>query len=214
MDTRDDFFSLIHKALRRELYAVAGQAAATDWTEELTVDAVVERWFQLEQLLHAHSDHEDRHFFALAERKAPGATTALSEQHVELDRALETIRTEIEAARRGDRGDLVHRRIAAFVGDYLPHLELEERYVMPLLWASCSDNELAATRADFMADMPPAIAEFSVRLMLPAVTPPERAALLARIRATAPAALEPTLATAAEVLTPAAHARLLADLAA
>lgn len=214
MNTRDDFFTLIHKALRRELYSVAADAASTDWSDERSALAVVERWRRLDALLNEHSAHEDRHFFVLAERKAPGATAALSEEHDRLDRALEAIGHTVAAAEKGEGGHLVHREMAAFLGDYLPHMETEERYVMPLLWATCADSELAETRAGFMADMPPSVAAFSLRLMLPAVAPPERAAIIAHIRATAPPpVVDQTLAMAADVLPPDAHARLLIDLA-
>jgi hemerythrin-like domain-containing protein len=215
MQSRDDFFALIHKALRRELFSLTAEAAAADWTSDSVVRPLCERWRRLDELLRDHSDHEDRHFFALAERKAPGATAALTEQHSVLDRALDVVEHTLSDAEDGDGGDLVHRRMAAFVADYLPHLELEERHVMPLLWATCSDDELAATRNQFMADVPPPVAAFSLRLMLPAVTPHERADLVGRIRATAPPpVVDEALEVAALVLAPEIHARLLADLAA
>ncbi len=215
MDARDDFFTLIHKALRRELFAVTVEAAALDWADRASAAAFTARWRALEDLLHQHSDHEDRHFFALAESKAPGATAPLSEQHGALERHLVTVGEELEAAAAGNGPLTVHRSMAAFVGAYLPHLDVEERQLMPLIWATCTDAELAATRAAFMAEMPPQVAAFSLRLMLPAITPRERVEVLARVQATAPpAVVQGTLALAADVLTPEAHARLLASLAA
>lgn len=211
---RDDFFHLIHKALRAELFAVAAQAAAVDWTDSQASAALAGRWHTLEGLLHQHSDHEDRHFFALAETKAPGATRILTEQHDLLGQAVDGVSLALAAAERGQSAG-VHLRIAGFVGAYLPHLEVEERMVMPLLWATCSDAELAATRAGFMADVPPELAALSMRLMLPAIAPSERAHLIRLIRATAPPAVaDGTLALASDVLAPDVHARLMSDLAA
>jgi hypothetical protein len=211
---RDDFFTLIHKALRAELFAVAVEAGALDWGDERATLAFGGRWQALEDLLHMHSRHEDVHFFALAEDKAPGATSPLADEHEVLARALDAVGVAVQASVDGGDAVDVHRHVARFVGDYLPHLDTEERIVLPLLWATCSDAELDACRAEFMADVPPDVAAFSMRLMLPALAPTERAALLGRIRATAPApVVEGAIGLAADVLSPDAYTRLLADLA-
>ena len=209
---RDDLFTLMHKALRLELFGVTTTAAALDWTDDGSVRPFVDRWHALVELLHLHSRHEDRHFFTLAERKAPGATSPLSEQHVVQGRALDAVNDAVEAAVKGDEAATVHRRIAMFVGAYLPHLDTEERQVMPLLWATCSDAELAEVRAGFMAETPPEMGALSMRLMLPAVTPGERAAIVGMVRATAPPpVVDNLLHTAAQVLSPVDYARLTAD---
>jgi hypothetical protein len=209
---RDDYFTVIHKALRRELFGVTTEAAALDWVDEAAVRPFVARWQALVELLHLHSQHEDRHFFALAEKKAPGAVAPLSEQHEILGRALDGVNDAVESAVKGVEPHTVHRRIALFTGAYMPHLDTEERQVMPLLWATCSDAELAETRAGFMADTPPDIAALTMRLMLPAASPAERAGIVGRVRATAPPPMvDGLLSVAAEVLSPEDYSRLVVD---
>ncbi len=212
MQPRDDYFTVFHKGLRRELFGVTTEAAALDWADEARVRPFVDRWQALVGLLHLHSQHEDRHFFALAEKKAPGATAPLSEQHEVLGRALDEVNDVVESAVKGIDARTVHRRIAFFTGAYMPHLDTEERQVMPLLWATCSDAELAETRAAFMADTPPDVAALSMRLMLPAIAPVERAGIVGLVRATAPPPIvENLLSVAAEVLSPEDYSRLVAD---
>jgi hypothetical protein len=215
MQPRDDYFTVIHKALRRELFGVTTEAAALDWADEARVRPFVGRWQALVELLHLHSRHEDRHFFALAEKKAPGATAPLSEQHEVLGRALDAVNDVVESAVKGVEAHTVHRRIALFTGAYMPHLDTEERQVMPLLWATCSDAELAETRTAFMAETPPDVAALTMRLMLPATSPAERAAIVSLVRATAPPPIvDNLLSVAAEVLDPEDYTRLVADSAA
>ena len=212
MQPRDDLFTFIHKGLRRELFGVTTEAAALDWADEAEVRSFVAQWQALVELLHLHSQHEDRHFFALAETKAPGATAPLSEQHEVLGRALDAVNEGVESAVKGVDAGTVHRRIALFTGSYMPHLDTEERQVMPLLWATCSDAELAETRAAFMAETPPEMAALSMRLMLPAADPAERAGIVGRVRATAPPPIvDNLLSLASEVLSPEDYSRLVTD---
>ena len=203
---------MFHKALRWELFGVTTEAAALDWAEEARVRPFVERWQALVGLLHLHAQHEDRHIFALAEKKAPGAMAPLSEQHEVLGRALDEVNDAVESAVKGVDAGHVHRRIAYYTGAYLPHLDTEERLAMPLLWATCSDAELAETRAAFMAETPPDVAALTMRLMLPAAAPAERAGIVGAVRATAPPPIaENLLSLAAEVLSPGDYSRLVSD---
>jgi Hemerythrin HHE cation binding domain len=134
LQPRDDLFTLIHKALRREMFGVTTEAAALDWADEARVRPFVDRWQALVGLLHLHARHENRHFFTLAEKKAPGATAPLYEQHEVLDRGLDEVNDAVESAVKGVDARFVYRRIALYTGAYLPHLDTEERQVMPLLW--------------------------------------------------------------------------------
>jgi hypothetical protein len=65
-----------------------------------------------------------------------------------------------------------------------------------------------------MAETPPDLAALSMRLMLPAVSPAERAAMVGVVRATAPPPIvDNLLSVAAEVLSPEDYSRLVSDAA-
>ena len=53
---------------------------------------------------------------------------------------------------------------------------------MPGIWQACSDEEIAACRGAFMAEIGPEEAVYTQGLALPALSTPERVAVLASAR--------------------------------
>jgi hypothetical protein len=185
---RDDFFTQIHKGLRKALFDVTVAAGRTDWDDAGAVESLLGTWRPLRALLDAHSEHEDTFFFALAESKLPGSTAARAAEHTALDARLGAVADAIEAAaaaRDQALGLHAYRELSGFVGAYLPHLLEEETAVMPLLWAHCTDGELAACRGAFLAAMTPDMMTQSRDVMLAAMSPSEIAALQAKLAAAA-----------------------------
>ena len=88
------------------------------------------------------------------------------------------------AAPAQSAGLAVYRELSAFTAGYLLHLLEEETIVMPAIWHHCTDHELAAARAAFLADQSPAGAVRSRRTMLPAISPAERTAMITNAQAT------------------------------
>ncbi len=119
---------------------------------------------------------------------------------------------ELAAAPAAARPAIAHAyylELAAFTGAYLAHLDVEERVVMPTLAAACDDAELDGTQEVALATVPPPTRAVAMAVMLPALTPPERVALVDGIRATAPPeAFAGVRAIAEQVLTPAEYTRL------
>ena len=186
--TRDDLFTHIHKALRYGLFEVTTMAGATDWTDADAVRRLAERWRPLVALLQSHARHEDEHILRLLDFRDPQLIDHVGEQHADLDDlldhlvgAFDDLAVEPDAA----AGLAFYRDLARYVAVYLPHLQEEETAVMPRIWALCSDEEIAATRAAFMAEITPDEQATTMALMLPALDPPTRAALLANVEATA-----------------------------
>jgi hypothetical protein len=187
--SRDDFFTLIHKGLRRELFAITTLAATMDWDDPEDVTGFDASWQDVHHLLDVHALHEDDHFLPLIADVAPDLLAAVGAAHHDLDEALADVAALIRgavAAPDGERGLRVHRELSAFVAGYLVHLLDEETTVMPTIWEHCTDEELARARASFMRSMSPADASLSRRVMLPAMAPSERAAVLTTMRASAP----------------------------
>lgn len=183
---RDDFFTLIHKGLRRELFALTTTAASMDWTDPAALAAFDATWQDLHHLLDIHARHEDEFFFPLIRAAAPDLLAAVDADHDVQEQALDKVAAVIAhavAAPSPEQGLRVHRELSAFVAGYLLHLLDEETRVMPAIWEHCSDEELARTRGAFLAAMAPSDAELSRRVMLPAISPQEKAAVLAAIAA-------------------------------
>lgn len=186
---RDDLFTTIHKALRYGLFEITTKAGATDWRDEGEVRALGEQWLPLLALLRAHTEHEDQHILRILDPYEPETTDPAGEQHEDLDDLLDHVALQFEAvlaAPHLDRGLALYRDLARFVAAYLPHLHEEETVIMSRIWARCSDDELAATRAAFMADIDPATTATTLRYLLPALDKVSREQLVSTLAATAP----------------------------
>jgi hypothetical protein len=213
---RDDLFTNIHKAIRAGLFDLITTAGSTDWTDAAAVAAFDTDWRRLRALLAAHTEHEDRHILRILDGHDRGATDPAEAQHRRLDGWLRDLTDWIEAIVADPdplRGLALYRELAMFCADYLTHIHEEETTIMSRVWELCTDEEIAATRAAFMAETTPDILDTSLRLMLPAIDPGARADLVAGLAATAPPpVLDGVLGLAGEVL-PAGEAQRLRRLA-
>ena len=213
---RDDLLTGIHKALRLGLLRVTVQLGAADWADPGDREAAGAEWQRLSGLLRSHAGHEDRHIFALLEAKRPGSLAALHADHEELDVLQELLDGAVQEAARGTAagaGPRAYVQAAAFTGRYLAHLDAEDRTVMPGIWEACSDEEIAACRAAFMAEIGPDEAAYTQGLALPALSTPERVAMLVSARRhLPPQAYTRLLALAEEVLAPEPWRRTAAGL--
>lgn len=187
--TRDDLFTHIHKGLRLGLFEITTMAGATDWNDPDAVRVLDARWRPLLALLRSHARHEDDHIFRLLEGRDPRALAGVAEQHGDLDDLLDHVAETFDAVVAHPdpaAGLALYRDLARFVAAYLPHLHEEETAVMARIWDLCTDNEIAATRAAFMAEITPAEQATTMELMLPALDRTTRHGLAATMAATAP----------------------------
>ena len=65
MSTRHDFFKLIHKGQRKELFEATVLAGTIDWEDQTSADGFVSVWSKLVSMLEAHAAHEHNHVFPL-----------------------------------------------------------------------------------------------------------------------------------------------------
>jgi hypothetical protein len=211
---RDDLFTHIHKGLRLGLFELTINVGRTDWSDPAAVAEIGDGWQPLLALLRAHTEHEERHIFRLLDTYDPTAVDPASDQHLDLDGLLDHVAQEFDTALTDPNpanGRALYRDMTRFVAAYLPHLYDEETRIMGRIWACCSDEEIAVTRAALMADMTPEIQGVGLRLMLPAMDQPTRRALAAGLAADAPrAVVESIMALADQVLTPTDAAELRA----
>jgi hypothetical protein len=210
---RDDLFTHIHKGLRLGLFELTIDVGRADWSDPAAVAAIGDQWRPLLGLLRAHTEHEDGHIFRLLDAYDPSFVEPASEQHRDLDDLLDHVADAFDDALADPdaaSGLALYRDLTRFVAAYLPHLHDEETRIMGRIWACRSDEEIAVTRAAFMAEMTPEIQGTGLRLMLPAMDPPSRRHLTAGLAGAPPAVVETIMALAEEVLAPADAAELRA----
>lgn len=184
--SRDDLFTSIHKGLRKGLFDLTVQAGRADWDDPVDVADLRQRWSALRSLLEGHSEHEDRHIFRLLDTHDATALGPVEADHVALDHQLTELDTRFDAAFATPGASLgldAYRALTLFVAAYLAHIHREETDVMRSIWQQCSDEEIASARAGFMAEITPDHVALSLELMLDAVEPATRAALVARTSA-------------------------------
>lgn len=140
----------------------------------------------------AHLRHEEEHIHRLLDTRLPEGAVRPRHQHEAHDAAFADLALMIETiaaapgAERPPLGRRLYLRFSTFVAEDFEHMAEEEQAVQPMLQALLSDAEMRAIEAGILAAIPPARAQDFLRLMLPAMSPPERAALVAGARANAP----------------------------
>ncbi|HYD65434.1 hypothetical protein [Azospirillum sp.] len=218
---RYDMYRLIHKGLRAWMADTLAAAGTLDTDDDREVAAVLARVRGLLDFCAKHVKHENTHVHAAMEARAPGSTAAIAaehEHHATEIAALEAAAAAVESARGAARADAAHalyRRLAAFVGENLVHMEEEEGANNAVLWAAYTDAELMAIEHAIVESQSPDDKMLGMRWIIAAATPAERAALLSAVRPTVPAeAFAGLLEMLKSVLPPAAHGKLVRALAA
>lgn len=209
---RDDLFTMIHKALRAGLFDAAVEAGGIDWGDRVQVEELERRWSRVVALVGSHAGHEENYIWPLLESKRRGAVAELGIGHDAVDADIEAVDREFKKALRDPgpaTGLTFYRALTQFIGHAMEHFAAEEPAAMELLWATCTDEELAKCRADFMATISPEEAAWTLELILESSSLEERVRVLEGLRRSMPAeAFEAWLAEAEDVLSPRAFARL------
>jgi hypothetical protein len=174
--SRHDFFTVIHKGQRKELFAATILAGTINWEDATAANDFVALWSKLTSMLEAHAAHEHKHFFPLLDQHAPEIVAQVESAHDDLEHQLTTITDMIAVAastRSREQGLAVYRQVSAFVANYLLHILDEETIVMPAIWQHCTDLEINTARLAFQADQSPAGVVRSRRAILTAITQAE-----------------------------------------
>jgi Hemerythrin HHE cation binding domain len=214
--SRDDFFTLIHKGQRRDLFAATVRAGTLDWNDRSDVDAFERHWIEIHRMLVAHAHQEETHFFPLLSAPTSELIDAELAMHEDLDRALAELSQLVGAAAADptpDAGLRVYRRLTEFVASYLLHQLEEETVVMPAIWEHCTDEEIEAARSRFVTGQAPEGAVRGRRAVLPAISRSERVAMLATMRVSRQTAFDAAMADAERLLEPIDWDHLNQDLA-
>ncbi|MEN4920721.1 hemerythrin domain-containing protein [Achromobacter spanius] len=192
---RFDIYVGIHKALRAMMLDALQAAGRIDVHDPAAAQAVCERVLALADLCASHLGHENDFVHPAMEARRPGSSGRIAGEHVEHLAAIAALRDAVSclnAARGAARAAAalqLYRGLALFVGENFAHMHIEESQHNQVLWACYSDEELRALEGAIVASLPPAENLCVLRWMIPAMTPDERAGLLAGLQAAAPPAV-------------------------
>jgi hypothetical protein len=186
--TRIDFYTLFHKALRRELFALVDLAGRSDAADPAAAARLREASRRAWRMLAEHARHEDDFLHPLIAERLPALHAAVEAEHARLDadqRALEAMAEALGAD--PEAGLAYYRALNRFLAATLAHLDHEEATIMPALWEAGADAALAELMGRFAASFSPEARLRDATLMLAAMSPAERAGYLAKLRQALPA---------------------------
>jgi hypothetical protein len=196
---RTDFFTFIHKAIRLRLFEAIVRLGRADLDDPATAASVLPDLRRLLRWLLEHSGHEDRFVLPLLRTCAPDVADRQTADHGGIDDALHALLRQLDDPPPGLE---LYRALNRFAAACLTHLDDEETRLSPLLWERHREDDLAAAMAAFNASRTPEQALSDLALMLPALAPSERRALLGRLPP------PPVLTAVHDLLDPAERAEL------
>jgi hypothetical protein len=190
---RLNIYKQVHKGIRALAHSVVDQAGRTDFREVGEVAALREAVERAFAVFESHSAHETAFITPVLRVCAPSEAADSDADHRAQELRLRDLRAALLlAAGAGEQapafGHAFVVGLSRFVGEMLVHMADEEERLMPTLQAAFDDAALQRIQQAIMASLPPEEKARALAWMLPALSAPEQADLLAGIRAAAPPA--------------------------
>lgn len=169
---RTDLYGLVHKAQRHRLFALGHELGTADLDDSATRTRLASAVHEIAAILADHAQNEERYVHPLF-ASIGGAAGGIEREHQELEALLGRW---VEIVDHGRWAEL-YRATMRIIGEYLLHVDAEERAQADVLWPNYSDAELAAVMARFKAERDPAAARADLALLMPVLSLSQRAAL-------------------------------------
>lgn len=179
-----DLYSAPHKGLRLGLSNLLCRLGNLDVARTCEVDAVAESLEQLLDLVAAHVHHEEEFVHPAIRAKLPELAARLEQEHHHHGAASTALKNRAEQlvqAEPSERQLIAHalyHEFSAFVVENLEHMLQEETEIQPALDLHYGADELRAIEGALIGSIPPDEMLRFLNLMLPAMNPGERVALL------------------------------------
>lgn len=182
-----DLYREIHKALRRAIFELVGRAGSLDPTDTTEVESFRALFSDMDMMLDTHHRHEDSADLGeLIAQHGAGVASIVSAGHDRAEQQWDVLRSAVAALGDAASADDLYDRLVVFTADYLDHMQVEEKEVMPRLQANATPEELGAVLMAIRTSVPPPDMCVFLRSMLPAMNPDERATTLGGMFAGAP----------------------------
>jgi hypothetical protein len=214
---RVDLYAGIHKALRALMADTLLNLGRADAEDALELAEATQRVLQLLDFCRSHLRHENEFVHHAMEARAAGSSSRIAHEHDQHEEEIAALAAQATALLNGEpaaraAGTLaLYRGLSLFIAHNFEHMHVEETAHNAVLWARYTDAELMAIHDALVASIPPEEMMFTLRWLVPFMNPAERAAMMADMRAHAPA---PAFSAALEVVRPHLSEREWAKLAA
>ena len=197
----------IHKGLRWGLSVLVTDSGSLDPSDEEARADFVTTLALVVDVLDSHARTEDAVTGPVVEHHLPELGAQIAAAHAAMDPKVQALVESAEALEGAadPRAALLalHLDLAAFTAEYLAHVDVEERTVLPALEGALGVDGVRELEQAFLAAVPPEEKLDGMVLMFPAMNVEERVEVLGMIRKGAPADwFDQVWEVAAEVLEP------------
>ena len=185
---RYDIYAPIHKALRLFMTDTLQRLSRLDVDDPQDLNAAMDQLDALLDTAASHLQHENDYVHPFLEERCRGVTGRIASEHIEHLEAIAMLRTEATALRTRAGETAAHRlyrHLAAFIAENFEHMDDEEVRHNQALWGTCDDATLQALEARILSNIDPEEMNQTMRWLIPALNPTERAQLLAGLPAEA-----------------------------
>lgn len=189
---RINMYSGIHKALRLFMSDTESRLSRTDAADSEDLQGALAQVRELLGTMRKHLEHERNFVHPAMHARRPGSAQVTEGDHDHHDWAIDKLLALCEhcasaiGSARQQHLDHLHLQLSVFIGENLVHMNLEETENNAVLWACYTDEELHAIHEQIVAAIPPQEMQATLRWMLPALNPGERAGMLLGMRAGMP----------------------------
>lgn len=205
---RFDLYRPIHQALRAALTGTLVRLGALDVEDSAERRSLLTALDALLALMDSHLQHEECFLHPLLHAAQPLSVAGIEQEHATHRVRIAHLRAHaatVEVQGSDAAAYALYLAFARFVAESFEHMHDEETRLNALLWAHFSDDELAQVHGRLVGSIPPTQLLATLRFMLPALNPLQRAGLMCGMP---PEAMPPALQIAAEVLDVSGYARL------
>lgn len=161
--------------------------------------------------MHVHAGLEEKFIHPLLAERVPGGANRLNDDHRLMHKQFDDLlacfaelkKKPVDFEKREDLHQEFYLAWNRFIVFYFNHIDYEEEYAATSLSKLCTNEELFNVFKQVMADQTPQELMYNLSMMLPAMSPAERAMILNQAKAAMPPeAFQGVLKLAEHVLTP------------
>jgi hemerythrin-like domain-containing protein len=155
MQKKIDLLTRPHKEQRKWMYLLGTQAGELDFNNTTQAEQFEIEFKALMDDLKDHSENEELFILPLLTKRFPQEAHIFQHDHPELKAKIQTLLKRIEELNQStvvDKTDLAlsfYRLFNQFIGEYLLHLDSEERNILPVLEKHYSAEELLGVMITF-----------------------------------------------------------------
>ncbi len=178
-----DLYSKIHKAHRKDLFAISDELARADFSDAAQVSHLRDKIKKRITHLREHSQHEERFIHPLYE-KVGNQAALFSHEHNDLENSLDLLEKMI--ADDNHDAQKIYAQFNRFIAFYLRHIDDEESAQREILWKHYDNDRLMNVMKDFQQSRTSQESMQDLEFLLPCLNIHEATEILMGVKKSVP----------------------------